>query len=92
MINQLAENDQHFAKANAVLGEGGNNLNAFNYDLAICRSQEAFELYLKPQEPVPSPAERAPNNSRSEEADLRTVRSSQGVSDYASAGCAIGSC
>ena len=47
MTNQLAENNQHFAKANAVLGRARNNLNAFNYDLAIRRPQEAFELYLK---------------------------------------------
>ncbi len=46
-LNQLSDIDQFFIRANTVLGEARNNLNAFNYDLAVRRSQEALELYLK---------------------------------------------
>jgi HEPN domain-containing protein len=46
-LNQLGDIDRFLFKADAVLGEARNNLKLFNYDLAVRRSQEAFELYLK---------------------------------------------
>ena len=36
-----------FIKADTILDEARNRLKAFDYDLAVRRSQEAFELYLK---------------------------------------------
>ncbi len=36
-----------FIKAFTILDEARNRLNAFDYDLTVRRSQEAFELYLK---------------------------------------------
>lgn len=36
-----------FIKAGNILDEARNRLKAFDYDLAVRRSQEAFELYLK---------------------------------------------
>jgi len=36
-----------YFKANTILTEAQNYLGRFNYDLAVHRSQEAFELFLK---------------------------------------------
>jgi HEPN domain-containing protein len=36
-----------FIKTGTILDEARNRLKAFDYDLAVRRSQEAFELYLK---------------------------------------------
>jgi HEPN domain-containing protein len=36
-----------FMKASTILDEAKSRLKAFDYDLAVRRSQEAFELYLK---------------------------------------------
>ena len=36
-----------FIKAGTILDEARNRLKAFDYDLVVRRSQEAFELYLK---------------------------------------------
>lgn len=38
---------QTFNKANSILGDARNRLKSYEYDLAVRRSQEAFELYLK---------------------------------------------
>jgi HEPN domain-containing protein len=46
-LKELGEIDQLFMRAESILGEARNNLKVFNCDLAIRRSQEAFELYLK---------------------------------------------
>jgi HEPN domain-containing protein len=45
---ELAEIDQlSYWKANTILGEAQTRLQSFDYDLAVRRAQEAFELYLK---------------------------------------------
>jgi HEPN domain-containing protein len=36
-----------YFKANTILGEAQNYFRCFNYDLAVRRAQEAFELFLK---------------------------------------------
>jgi HEPN domain-containing protein len=36
-----------YFKANTILGEAQNYLGRFNYDLAVRRAQESFELFLK---------------------------------------------
>jgi len=36
-----------YSKAGTILDEARSRLKAFDYDLAVRRSQEAFELYLK---------------------------------------------
>ena len=45
---ELAEIEQlSYLKANTILGEAQTRLRCFDYDLAVRRAQEAFELYLK---------------------------------------------
>ena len=46
-LNKLADIDHFFVRANTVSDEARKHREAFNYDLAVRRSQEAFELYLK---------------------------------------------
>jgi HEPN domain-containing protein len=46
-LDQLAEIDHFVTKANTILQEARNHSKTFNYDLAVRRSQEALELYLK---------------------------------------------
>jgi hypothetical protein len=47
-FTELAEIDQlSYFKATTILGEAQTHLRSFNYDLAVRRAQEAFELYLK---------------------------------------------
>jgi HEPN domain-containing protein len=47
-LTALGEIDRlSFIKAGTILDEARNRLKAFDYDLAVRRSQEAFELYLK---------------------------------------------
>jgi HEPN domain-containing protein len=46
-LKQLVDIDRFFTTASTVLDEARNHLKSFNYGLAIRRSQEAHELYLK---------------------------------------------
>jgi HEPN domain-containing protein len=47
-VAELAKIDQlSYEKANRILGEAQTRLQCFDYDLAVRRSQEAFDLYLK---------------------------------------------
>lgn len=47
-LGELAKIDQmSYDKANRILGEAQSRLRCFDYDLAVRRAQEAFELYLK---------------------------------------------
>jgi HEPN domain-containing protein len=47
-FTEMHEIEQHsYFKANTILGEAQNYLGRFNYDLAVRRAQESFELFLK---------------------------------------------